>query len=135
MTHTQEEADAELRKQVCHALGYCENWVRQGCDHVDNADDAASKDLDAIMAVVQAHNARIRDKNTKYDLREAILWFYAGMQGKTYEEVRDEYLGRPAPGADRYAVNNRLYVHVEAAVAHQLAAQLSPIQPKKQGKP
>ena len=57
----------------------------------------------------------------RYKVTTTILRFYAGITGRTFESVRDEYLGKPPPGRDKYYVDNKLFTHVKAAVAQHYA--------------
>ena len=68
-------------------------------------------------------------------LTEAMLRFYAGITGHTYESVMDEYLGRPLPGQDKYYVDNKLFTYVSTAAAWYQASRIerATLTPKDNG--
>lgn len=78
MTHTQEEADAELReilkKLQVETLKNYESAKKDGSDlAADLLRDAWSLRLDEAMDAVQAHNARTQESNPDIDLAIGLM--------------------------------------------------------------
>lgn len=76
----------------------------------------AKASIEARIAAERAAEYNLRPTQ----VREAMLRLYASTTGHTYESVKDEYLGKPLPGAHDI-VSNKLYMQIESAVHFALA--------------